>query len=458
MAAQPSPLPVCADGVMKDTLDAQTRARTLAGSALVNLLVAGTLCTLAVDNAQLIADSCARLMGSADFAAGFEPFTLVAVVSLITLLVALLALLEHATLFLELRETLRAEARAWNCGGKSFYEGAQWVALRRGRHVAVVTRNIPCFSQTTPCFFFVHGSMARLGQFGAIIKRVEKLGCGCFSFDMFGMGRSAGRYMPIDDGSDAYSTSSFSRDELLLDLIAAYACCCEQSGGPVIIVAHSFGCQLAIELALNIADPLCLDMPKARDPAGMVLLGCQGPVDGGDADLAKYAKAKRLFGLPLFVLRLIRPFLSRGFKERAFHTDTVAVLEGINSELNSGTCTPTPERSRYLRNMLEYAAALSGSNSMAVCKAFYTQTLGTGISTARLKRHRGMLPFVHLVTGASDQIASPKSLAPIIEALGAEYTEIPLAGHQCMEEQPDAVFDVLCEMAFKVSGKKIVSK
>ena len=136
------------------------------------------------------------------------------------------------------------------------------------------------------------------------------------------------------------------------------------------------------ELALNITDPLCFDMPGARIPSGMVLLGAQAPVweedhiqpsPSFDQRQQAVARAKTLFGLPLFVLRLIRPCLSRGFKERAFHADTLTAAEAGNLG-DAATGLPSGH-SRRAATMLQYASALSGANSMAVCKAFYSQTL-----------------------------------------------------------------------------------
>ena len=108
--------------------------------------------------------------------------------------------------------------------------------------------------------------------------------------------------------------------------------------------------------------------------------------------------------------------------------------------------------------MLQYASALSGANSMAVCKAFYSQTLGTGVSAKRLKQQRELLPLVHLATGESDQMTAPMNGRKMAEILGsrATHTVIRQAGHQCMEEQPGAVFNVLCDVVSRLdfSSKK----
>ena len=411
----------------------------------MNVIVAAGLVFTALDNTALISEA-------------FSGLVVIHAVSLIVLSVALHALLDHATLAHELAATLCSEARAWRSGGQHFYKGARSVALREGanfqRSVAVVSRNLPC-TQTndapTPCFMFVHGSMARLGQFGTLMDLAEQRKFGVFAYDQFGMGRSGGRFLSLDDGLDAHTSLSFSREELLLDFFAAYERCCQEAGPdtPIIVCAHSFGCQLALELALACQDPLCFDMAGSRTPAGVVLLGSQGPLEDGSWHKAEQAtaSAKRLFRLPLFVLRLIRPLLSRGFKQRAFHADTVSV---VGKKSSKGASSTAPESARY-RKILEYASALSGANSMAVCKSFYTQTLGTGVSAERLKRQRGVLPLVRLMTGESDQITPPESGRKMAELLGSRYTEIPKAGHQCMEEQPHAVFECLCEMAASLS-------
>ncbi len=473
-------LEVDANGAMTATLRAKDKASRLAWSALVNVLVAAGLAFTAVDNTALISEALAGLLRAVvgaeestaeSMVAGFSPVVrfFVYTLSLIALLVALHALLDYATHTRELGSVARSEARAWRSGGQRFYKGARSVALRRGtnfqRTVVIISRNLS-FTQTnsasTPCFLFVHGSMARLGQFGTLMDLAERRGFGVFAYDQFGMGRSGGRYLSLDDGLDAHTSLAFSRDELLLDFFAFYELCCEEAGPdtPIIVCAHSFGCQLALELALNITDPLCFDMPGARTPAGLVLLGSQGPTeeerdDGHDKDddncprETATASAKRLFRLPLFVLRLIRPLLSRGFKQRAFHADTVALVEGKCS--TDGSNAVLEGSSAQYRKILEYATALSGANSMAVCKSFYTQTLGTGVSAKRIERQRDVLPLIRLMTGDSDRITPPECGRKMAELLGSTHIEIRLAGHQIMEEQPTAVFECLCEVAASLS-------
>ena len=464
-------LRVDSEGRMLDSKRASREACSKTWSAVLSTAVACGLAATAVDSAVMISHGLAgllvRIIGGADIsieemAFSFHTFVriFVWVLSLLALSSALYTLMDNATLALELQSTLRSESRAWHAGDKVYYKDAKYIDLRLGgkfrnfrRRVVAVERNLPC-SEKKPCIFFLHGSMARIGQFGPLMERAKRRGFGVFAFDMFGMGRSKGRYLSMNDGLDAYSSKAFSREELLEDIFLAYEYCREKAGKgtPIIICAHSFGCQLALELVLNIIDPLIFDM-QTYPPAGLVLIGSQAPqlesIKRDENDLVwkkqqSTANARALFKLPLSVLRLIRPILSRNFKERAFHPDSLKDTKGSN-----------PERAAHLKNMLTYADALSGANSMSVCKSFYLETLGTAVDAKRIQKHHKKLPPVHLVTGDSDKICPPECgqrMADVLRGKEFEreghisYTTVKSAGHQCMEEQPDSVFETLLQV------------
>ncbi len=352
--------------------------------------------------------------------------------------VSLADLVTSYTAVHEVGNTLASERAAWRHAGKRLYEDAVLLRLRRGRCLVAVASSPPTPAPGKPFVLFVHGSMARLGQFDAMMAACAARGWGFLAYDCYGMGRSP---KPIDS-----APAAFSADAHLQDLLDVYAECVSRCGGggggdgagggsgggnPIVVVAHSFGCGQALRLVRGLADPLAgLDAPRRGPglPAALVLLGSEAGAPRQDGA----AKLRKIFSLPLWLLRCLRPLLSSGFKKRAFH--------------------PRSLKSPALSGVLTYADALSGSNPMHICQHFYTSP-ATPVPADVLDRLRGALPPAWFVSGAGDQITPPAQARDMAQRFYGGSGNIPAgrvvvveaAGHQVHEEAAAACMAILEE-------------
>ena len=172
--------------------------------------------------------------------------------------------------------------------------------------------------------------------------------------------------------------------------------------GVNVLVAHSFGCTLAVRLIASIKQSAHVAPPK-----GALLLG------GGAPSEAKRATALRIFSLPLCILRILHPLLSRGFRARALHPDTT-----------------DPQ-------LLGYCDATSGANPMHVVQPFYCQAAFLAKEDALMARKR-KTAFACLC-GEGDKLTPPESCRQLARHLGGTFATVPRAAHQVMQEQPEAV-------------------
>ena len=210
---------------------------------------------------------------------------------------------------------------------------------RNGRKLAVVCSQSGGY-EDAPTIFFVHGSMARLGQFREIIKNCQGLGWRTVSYDLYGCGRSE---KPV--GGD-YSTAAH-----LKDLEFIYKRYSDKTGSqPNFLVAHSFGCSLALSHALRSSSAKHM----AGTLRGILLLGPAHP------NSKQMKSRRRLFSLPTWLLRCMGGILSRGFKERAFSSQT---LDRSAEQAKDTT----------RKRALAYAESTSGANKMHVVREFYSR-------------------------------------------------------------------------------------
>ena len=139
-----------------------------------------------------------------------------------------------------------------------------------------------------------------------------------------------------------------------------------------------------------------------------VFLAAGSHVDGGPF----------IFKLPLFLLNWLQPILSNGFKERAYHAETLK------------------EDTQHSRDVLAYALQSSESNSMFVVKAFYNQWLWTKQEVIA----KVSTPMLYL-SGAGDKILTPSNASNLVNMNPdvSEFEVISKTGHQLMEERPEEV-------------------
>ena len=194
--------------------------------------------------------------------------------------------------------------------------------------------------------------MARLSQFKHQIQFFTDKGFTVVAYDYFGMGRS---HKPRHAD---YSTHSHMED--LKALYRRY----RSAVAPNFVAGHSFGSAQTLRLASSAAT----DTSLHPSPAGIMLLG------GGKLDPEKRTKALQLFKLPVWALRVLHPMLSKGFKSRALHPNTLTSQESHHVEL------------------MTVAAAANGANPFHVTAPFYRS-----VRRCRQTSRFLALPCVHYV-------------------------------------------------------------
>jgi pimeloyl-ACP methyl ester carboxylesterase len=256
--------------------------------------------------------------------------------------------------------------------------------------------------------FFIHGSMASLEQWRFQIEAIKPL-YRVISYDYFGCGNSP----RLENSYESYST-----EEHLADLLVVFD---KFKTRQNFIVGHSFGSSQVCRLA------------KLRETEvhGCVLIAPAIFPDGGHP----------LFRLPELVLRWIQPYLSDTFMKMALHPTTREAKTPAHKEL------------------LEVAIARSNKNSMHVAKSFYRQI--KFVKKEEVTSINGRIPFL-IICGSADMITpmtmSKDFLTWLQERSGANQSSTKFeivgpASHQVMEEQPEAVNEILREFLNECSNE-----
>jgi len=253
--------------------------------------------------------------------------------------------------------------------------------------------------------FFVHGSMATMQQYEAQIEALHRGGAHrIVAYDWYGCGAS-----PRPREYDAYS-----QQNLFDDLQAVFD---SYAGRKNLVVGHSYGTSEAIRLALV----------RPKQVHGLFLIG-PGYLPSHSKFPPPLEKARQVFSAPLMILNIIRPLLSQGFAERAFHPRT------------------RQEACDTHRRLLKRAEAFSGTNSMHVCQAFYQQL--QWVNEAQI--HEVPCAVV-LVVGEGDKVTAAKyaeDMEKILRRNANRYVAMELvreAGHQVMQEKPELVTNLVSD-------------
>jgi len=224
------------------------------------------------------------------------------------------------------------------------------------------------------------------------------------AYDAYGCGQSP---RPHD-------YAAYSQDNSMRDLSAVFD---RYKGRKNLLVGHSYGCSQATRLAAS----------RAEQVHGLVMIG------PGYAPSHFPAGSIKVFKAPLIVLKMMRPLLSRGFAERAFHSHT-----------RQASC-------QAHRRLLRRAQVFSGTNSMHVCQAFYQQMLWVD---EELLHH---IPCAVLViVGEGDKVTPVTYAQAIHQVLRGNprrlvnYSEVKEASHQVMQETPLRVSYLILEFMEKV--------
>ena len=339
------------------------------------------------------------------------------------------------TSYFESVQTSISEQHTWSLVDKRLYEQAILLHTsnepnQRPRQVCLIqSHSAGPAPAVKPVLLFVHGSMARLGQYNGLMKLAEAQEYTYVAYDQYGMGRS-----PKPEGpANAYHT-----EQLAQDLLRVYQYTCDTyPNRPVVVVGHSYGCCLTLKLMFLLQDP-CVDTAALPMPQATVLLGAYR----WDAASKRSGTLRKVLGMPpQWFLRLVRKQLSSGFRARAFAAASLV----------------DPRMSK----VLEYADAVSGNNAFHVVQPFYRSSANQTITVPELLQfdtvegdkktgkegRRGGCVRVYFVTGQEDLLAPPDGARLLSNALPqtsvGDVTVVKNAGHQVMEEQPDAVFGVI---------------
>lgn len=278
--------------------------------------------------------------------------------------------LDAVTEAFELTARQRSDTITWELLERDLYEKAEIVTLRPNSDrppCCVLHLKAKKVKRRLGVVFFQHGSMARLSQFSAQIKHFQENGYDVVAMDFPGMGRSP---------KSSREEDSYLTEELQMDMAALYekygsfpssSSGSKKSGKgdgvvPNFFVGHSYACGQVLNLAADAKHP----------PAAIVLLGAGIP--NPDAD----SKRKFIFNLPVWLIRIIRPMLSKGFKTRALHPETCKVKFGdfffllilrlVELWTHAKVYLSSLQGKTVLhRKLLEFSEATSGSNPIHVC-------------------------------------------------------------------------------------------
>ncbi|KAF1072579.1 MAG: hypothetical protein GAK45_00169 [Pseudomonas citronellolis] len=255
----------------------------------------------------------------------------------------------------------------------------QTLEIRPGRHLDVAYRRGDVQADTV--VFFAHGGGGNKDQWREQWRDLAARGYSLVAWDLLGHGASR---TPRADSAYAWS-------ELVADQVAVLQ---RYAGRRNVVVAHSFGTGLSLSaLAARARDGWQAD--------AALLLGTQAerPLPSG-----------KLLRLPAWALELLRPILSSGFRERAWHASADPAL-------------------------VAYEEKLTRRNRLHVFKALIGQAAWPGADDLAQLR----LP-VGILAGDSDGLTPAERGRVLHERLpGSTFEVLAECGHQLMLERPARV-------------------
>ena len=256
--------------------------------------------------------------------------------------------------------------------------GGSLIEIRPGRVLSVAAR--PGIGRAETTIFFCHGGGGNKEHWRFLWAACVAAGHGVVAWDALGHGTSP----------RTRSRADYAGGPMLADYAAMVA---RYRTARTILVGHSFGARQTL---------VYLDELARQGRLGEVeraVLVASAPVElhdggGGVAWLFKT--------LPLPVLSLLRPVLSRGFRKRGWHPDTDPALVAGEERVASGNSM------FVLRAMLTQPAALSmarlsaldlpvlvlGGDRDGIVPQAVTEAIAAGLPRATLR----------IVTGAAHQI------------------------------------------------------
>ncbi len=249
--------------------------------------------------------------------------------------------------------------------------------VRPGRALHVIAHD----AGAATTLFFLHGSGGNVGQWRFQWRHFRDAGVNLVGWDALGHGRSAQPKAP----------QLYAGSELIADARALFA---RHRTARNILIAHSMGVRLTLAWLLE-------------DAAGIDAAVSIAPPPLGIAAHARRVLFGRLGALPLPLLELARPWLSREFRRRAWHPDADAEL------------VRTEQRATR-RNRL-----------------FIMQALVEGAPLIDPQRLGALALPVRILAGENDGLVPLAAARELTAALPhATLTVLPRCGHQIMLERP----------------------
>jgi abhydrolase domain-containing protein 8 len=258
--------------------------------------------------------------------------------------------------------------------------------------------NQPPESEVT--MFFFHGSMASLNQFRDLIDFFKKR-VNVVAYDALGCGESD---KPVDPW---FGESNYSVDNLLLDAVEVFK---KYSTTYNILIGHSFGTTI-------VARVIDYFKKKSNFPSDRCYIN--GYILLGTADTLSIGRP--IFYLPVWVLELIHPILSKKFSNRAF--------------------SPNASVSAKSKAMMS-----SGKNKMHVVKSFYTNSYWSTHDVWMTLTDKPVL----IVQGIDDRITPIMKAKKLFETHyssnpQSKFISLENVGHQLMQENPEQVINAIFE-------------
>ena len=269
------------------------------------------------------------------------------------------------------------------------------VDIRPGRCITILHRSPePINGSPRGLIIFVHGSCARMQQLVALMDGFFNRGYEIIAYDALGCGLSS---KPV--GEALYFTGEMYED--MTAVICKYTS--ERGKMATCVMGHSFGGAMVTKFAASSeSSSLCMSAVSLCQPAG----------------LTAHKKAMSIFKYPISVLWLIRPLL--GLKAR---------------ELLFG-----PKATEELRRQEREASA---RNPVHMFRSFYN---GYDISFFSPDVVGTELHIPVLFLGAEcDRVCPAADVKAVADRFkrSSHYRIVRECGHQCMQEDPAQVMDLV---------------
>lgn len=272
----------------------------------------------------------------------------------------------------------------------------QPVEVRPGRFLNLSQRR---GEAGAPTLFFAHGGGGNQDQWRLIWQDPRLAAYHLVAWDLLGHGAS----------ETPRNAAAYAWDELVADQLAIFE---RFAGEQNILLAHSFGTALTLSALVKLQERQQLERVS-----GVLLLGTQLQSPRGGSPLLK---------LPAWLLELIRPLLSKGFRNAAWHPDTDPAL-------------------------IAYEETLTERNRLHVFKALLSQT--RWIPEEQLAQLN--VP-IQILSGANDRLTPPEGGRALHEKLpGSRFAILEGTAHQLMLERPDVVSEHLLALLQQTTTKRL---